>query len=438
MKLKRRFLKRSEILFVIFVVALLLRIIIAFQSSTTLTGDEVAYDAYARSIVKGEGFAYQGKLTSFRPPLYSFFLSSIYLLFGRGALVAKIVQAILGMFICIIIYFLGKTVVSEAIGWISLLISVFYPPFIWVSSRVLTETLFIFLFLISIFYLIRRTPPSLKDCCLGGLFLGLATLTKGTTQLLPICVLLYLLRCARYEKIKIADTLRLFIFFLIFFLLPILPWTVRNYLVHRTFVPVTTETGEALYSSYFPREGKLYGFSPEDETIEQWRKIESEAEGSKFLTKKTWEFIRDNPRQVLFRLLPLKIAYFFSPFDWEIIGGGVYNFIYVFFIPFSLGGIIISLRRKKYPSLHLLYLVIVYCFLLALIFYGSPRYRLIIEPYLIIFAALGIYYFFRKFSHKVIPILITVFYFSINLTIFFYSRLIKEGAKAIFQHLGLW
>jgi hypothetical protein len=129
-----------------------------------------------------------------------------------------------------------------------------------------------------------------------------------------------------------------------------------------------------------------------DPVIAETGKISSSAERSDFLVKKTFDFIKGNPKKV-FVLELEKIIYFWAPFDWEIVGGRWFNFIYVTVFPFFVFGLFLGLRQldRSYVVL----LPIIYCQIMALIFYGSPRFRLPIEPYVFILGGLGILHCLR-------------------------------------------
>lgn len=428
---------RRYLLSAIFISALLLRIIVAIHSISVLKGDEVAYDKYAKSIVAGEGFSDNGKPTSFRPPLYVFLVSFFYYFFGQNYLMIKLFQALIGAFTCLVVYFLAKEGFSEKIGVFSAILSVFYPPFVYASSRILSEVIFVFFFTVSMFYLVRlRASLSRANCIVLGLSLGLAALTKAIVQIFPLIIFICLYFYRKGDKPFSRGVLRPFAVIVVSFLLPIIPWTLRNYHAHHAFVPITTETGEAFYSSYSPRDGKIFGFSPDDDNIKQWRLISSEAEGSLFLVKKTIELIKGNHRNVFLKMAPLKVFYFWSAFDWEIIGNGVYNFMYVFMLPFAIVAMFAS--RKEWRRYLPLYLAIFYCFGMAVIFYGSPRFRLLIDPYLIIFASAGIFWFLKVFSKRATPILIISVFFLINIALFLHPAFVKRGAQRLLAGLGIW
>jgi len=218
--------------------------------------------------------------------------------------------------------------------------------------------------------------------------------------------------------------------------LTIIPWAVRNYKVYHAFVPLATDSGTALYSSYNPPEGKKFGIIPDDVVMRDAKKIKSEVERSRYLTSKTKEYVLNNKKKVM-SLLLYKTLFFWSILDWETLGDGkgVYNFSSAFILSLSILGLIIL--RKRIKHFVAIVIPIVYMFLLALIFQGLPRFRMPIEPFLIIFAAFSISYLLHKFSKKIVTFLLLVWFF-INFTIFLYTPYVYKTCRIIMKNLQIW
>lgn len=432
----KKYNKINFILPAIFLIALLPRLILAFYSTEIPTYDAAGYDERAISMLEGKGFIMNAKPTSFKEPFYSFLLLTIYFFYGHSYLAVRIIQAILGAFTCCIIFLISRKLFDFKTGLLSVLISSFYPAFIKSSEHLLTENFYTFILITAIFLLLRQAElKTTKNLIFLGIVLGIAALTRSAIFYFPLFILLFF----REDLLARSITFKRYIFsitiFIFFYFLPIFPWTLRNWHVHHRIVPISTNTGINLYSSYFPKDGKFYGFTASDETTKRSEQLGSEMEQSNFLLKETLKFIKNNPLKV-FKLELLKIAYFWSPFDWEIIGYGVYNFMYGFIFPFFVYGIFITLDRLR--ELLPIYLPVIYAFIIALITYGSPRFRLPIEPYLIIIASAGIIRFNSIFSKKIYSIFLTTNYFIMNLIFYFHSYQIKLLIRDFFKKIGFW
>lgn len=425
------------IIILIFLVALLPRLWVAVTSEIMPNYDALGYDQNAQSIISGKGISAGGKPISHKPPFYPLFLAGVYYIFGHSYLAVRIIQAVIGALSCLIIYSLAKDLLGRKIALISAVLSIFYPVFIKSTEHLLTECLFILLISLIGFYLLKiKKFNDLKNSVLLGFFMGISALTRANMLFFPFFVLI--LGMAGFFKIKERVKYLLLAVALTSFVITIAPWTIRNYIVHKAFIPIATQGGEVFYTSYNPPKGYLYGFTANDDVISFANKLGSEVEQNKFLIKYTFGTIKAKIRQIP-RLELLKMLYFWSPFDWEILssppGKGVYNFFYAFFLPFSIAGIVILGKRIKEHSE--LFIPVIFILLTTLIFYGSPRFRMPAEPFLIIFAASGIYHFYRKLCYKNAFLLFLIL-FALNFVFYIYSDQLKITIRHIFINLGIW
>jgi len=375
--------KKSYILVLIFLAAFMIRLVFVLQSSDIPTADAYVYDRLGLSISQGNGYVNaHGRPFSFYPPFYPFFLSLIYTLFGHSYLAVRIIQSILGALTCVLMCSIGDRLKGHVVGLLSALVAVLYFVFIKSTELLLTESFFTFLLCAVVFYIlkVREEKAGLKDYAILGLLTGVSLLTKSAMILFPLFLLPVFIDMKK-------DRLKRYLLMLFFFALTVSPWLIRNYNVFHGFIGVSTQTGIGFYSSYRPPEG-IFGrlATSDDPVIREAGNISSPVLRSNFLIKKTFEFISKNPAEVL-KLEFKKILYFWAPFDWEIIGGRWFNFIYVAFFPFFAIGLFLAFEefKKFYPVL----LPIIYFQIITLIFYGSPRFRLPIEPYIFILAVIG-------------------------------------------------
>ena len=423
--------KTVIIYLVLIMVALLPRVLLVIFSSASLTGDEITYNSLASSIIHGKGFSILNKPFIDVPPVYPYFLALIYRLLGYSFINIRLIQAFIGSIICVLVYLICKRLFNRRAVIIAFLLTVFNPALIKSCERIRSECLFIFLVMLSVLILMEvYKKPRTMFLILLGVNIGLATLTRGIFILFP----LFFIASLMFIKTK-KGLVKYSLITILFFSLTLAPWVIRNWFLLHAFVPVTTQTGLAFYSSFNPRDGKFYGFNAKDQITEEADKLNSEVAKSSFLTSQTLKSIKKNLPK-LPRIELLKFLYFWAPFDWEIIGEGKYNFIYGFIFPFLMAGFIFTIRNFR--DYFCLYLPIIYFQTMALIFYGSPRFRLPIEPYLIIIASAGIAYFIAHFSKKIYGFLLTGFYFLLNLLLYFSSYQVKLFFKYIFEKVHLW
>ena len=150
----------------VFVVALALRLIPVFLTVDVgiALDDMFQYDALAESLLEGRGYTWYGGIpTAFRAPLYPLFLAWIYLLFGHQFLAVRIIQAVMGAFLPLVVYFLGRRVFDGRVGWIASWVVVFYPMFLVYPLALVTENLFFLLVPLMMLYLLKGIDTSRRS-----------------------------------------------------------------------------------------------------------------------------------------------------------------------------------------------------------------------------------------------------------------------------------
>jgi hypothetical protein len=408
-------LKDKYFLIFIFLAALVIRLAFVLPSNDIPSADAYVYDRLGLSIAHGNGYVdVNGDAHTFYPPFYPIFLSLIYILFGHSYAAVRIIQALMGAFGSVLIYWIGKRLSGRMTGVLASFVSIIYLPFIKSSGLLLTELIFTFILLLIVYYLIRIQEGDLyTNLIMLGLLIGIAVLTKSIMLFFPVFILpafiygkkdfvepfaLKIKAPSRAENnvhsplgLKpwdFCEELKKYLIIILFFCMSMTPWIIRNYAVYHKFVPTSAQTGIGFYSSYCPAKG-IFGVlaSPDDPVVIEAGKLSSPILSSNYLVKKTFDFIVNNPKKVLILELK-KILYFWAPFDWEVVGGRWFNFIYVVLLPFFALGLVLALKEFKrfYPVLA----PIIYFQIMTLIFYGSPRFRLPAEPYMFILSIMGI------------------------------------------------
>jgi hypothetical protein len=220
------------------------------------------------------------------------------------------------------------------------------------------------------------------------------------------------------------------------YLLPIAIWTGRNYQVFHKLIFLSSKGGVFFYSSWNPPRGKVFGMNPDDEVTRAASRIPSEVERERFYYRKTIDSIVADPKRAA-NLLLLKNLYLWSFFDWETLGPGRYNFSFVFILPFILFGMFQALRARKRVMLPF-GILLGYYIVLSNVFMGIPRYRIQIEPFLIIAAAYGMVTLYARSSRPRIFCAIVSLWLIGNFLFFANSAIVKEACRAGAVALGIW
>lgn len=328
----------------IYLIALIFRLIPVLLTSNLGIGldDMFQYDMLARSIASGHGFRWYaqddlkqlepyvkfdlstatdydpkyGLYTSFRAPLYPTFLAVVYFLNGLDFsrfLAARLAQILLlGAPLAPLTYWVAKGLSLfsterdetrrnrkiESVARISAWIVASYPMLLVYPLGLGTENLFFVLLLASFLFLLKGLEtPSTFNLLLSGLFLGLTTLTRSVILPFAGMAILYLLYVHRKKALLIA---------LAFFVV-LLPWMIRNSMLHHKITGVETSMGYNLYLGYHPQGNGSFVFGPSLDLLT----IMDDALRDEVGTQTAIRFIKERPD----RFIPLalnRLGYFFG------------------------------------------------------------------------------------------------------------------------------
>lgn len=233
--------------------------------------DELQYQEIATNLVAGEGFALDGRLTSWRPPLYPALLAALYTMSGTtDPMVARIFQALLSLGTALLAYGLGRRLFGESTALVAAGLVAFYPSLLFYNNHLLTEVVCAFLVTLMAygFALYLQTGRPVALAATGGA-LGLAVLTRDS--LWPMVgVIGVLIGAATGYRLRrwTAHAAVLGVSFLII----AVPWVVRNTQLQGTFTLIATNNGPGILAGnneYTPddRPWRYHGFERE----ERWR-----------------------------------------------------------------------------------------------------------------------------------------------------------------------
>jgi len=366
-----------------------------------ILGDSGSWIQPAVDILSGNGFG-----DTHRTPLYPFFIALVYAVFGAKPMAIVYVQALIGAMTCVLIYLAGKRIFNPLAGMISALLVVCYPYLIYYTGVVMAETLFAFLITLTVYMLLYAGDnEKLSLWAFSGISLGLTALCK------PVILVFSLFICF-WMWFALADKKRAMVSILVLGIATtavILPWTSRNYLKYNAFILISTggqdfwlsnndvamslETSPDLDMSapdkwvWFPKERHA--------EISKMPKLEAD----RVFWKEGKEWIRDNPDKFAW-LLPKRLLHFWrlwpkmaSSRDKMLakMTSGIY-------FPLAFAGVILSFRRYWKKTL-LLILLFVSFTAAYLPFYCMVRYRVPLDPIVLIFTG----YVLAEAVKKVFP-----------------------------------
>jgi len=401
---------KRQLATLVFLVALAVRLLYVFTVPYgPLETDAKDYDTLGLRVAQGKGLVTaSGELTANRPPVYPLFLGAIYWAVGHDLTWVRTVQAVLSAYTCVLTYLIAAILFDSLVAALSGLFCALYLPFIVGSGAILTETLFIFLCLAFIVLIIHR-QDSFSTVIAGAVF-GVALLTRPVA-LFFLPFVLYWLTTSRKEF-----TLSLIVTFLTGLLLIITPWTIRNYLQLESFVPLTNLGGLALYNSYVvPQQG--LGYNSLESLDREYFDIKNETGRNRYLIRKTFDYVYQNPMRVI-RFMFVKLALLIYPFDgywYPVSFGSRYNIFWGITLCFGAASLCINLKSFDGRQKLILYLLLSFV-IASMCFYGSPRFRLPAEPFLICLAAHGTVVLYKRSRVAFLSILL------VNLLLFLVFR----------------
>jgi len=225
---------KSNVKFLIFIFflsfifrAVIFMFLINKDDNAWIYPDSAQYYSTAVNVVHGNGFTdEQGQPQMYRLPGYPMFLAAGMKLFGDNTTAILWLQLLLSCLIPLLVFLLaGVLFHNDIIARIAAVIAAVHVGFGIYAGMISTETLFLIFFLL--FFIVFFRGKSLKSLFLAGMVLGIASLIRpvGHYTLAVSSVLLLFERASCMARAKKMCCLSAG------WLLIILPWLVRNFLL---------------------------------------------------------------------------------------------------------------------------------------------------------------------------------------------------------------
>lgn len=342
-----------------------------------------------------------------KAPMYAYFLGVMQWALPvreAGLFAAHLVQLLLGAATCGLTYLIGRKAFGAAVGLVGGLLLALYSPAIYREGQLLDTALATFLAASFVLLLLRafEMPLSRQAWFATGLVLGLLGLTRPNLLLLGFTAiaLLVVWERKRLGWRGLRATIGLLALGVV---LPILPITVRNYLLITNFVPISVTGGVNLYTGNNP---DADGYSPIPSGI-AWERTWIEAMEhdamsmmamDRYWRGKALRFMREQPGAAL-SLLGKKIYLYWSAYEipnnvsyeWGRAHSSLLRSVPLTFAvigPLGLLGIALGGWRKR--DGWVLTLFVATQVVAVAVFFITGRYRMPALPVLCVFAAFAL------------------------------------------------
>lgn len=229
------------LLAVIIVISVALRLgFVATLDEDLYWPDPRHYDRVAWKIATGE--ALEGSVM--RAPFQGFVMAIPYAVAGHSYRAAYVFQALLGGLIPLLLFLIGTRLKGYGVGLVAAFLSAVYPYYVYISGALYaTQTTTILLLLVVYLAVRANQTKGLSVLVFQGLALGALILTRSITLVLVPVSVLWTWPKRGLGKALVVGLLAI---------ATVAPWTARNYRATGEFIPVSVGGGREFLLGILP------------------------------------------------------------------------------------------------------------------------------------------------------------------------------------------
>ncbi len=359
--------------------------------------------------------------TAYFPPGFPYFLAAVDLITGhQGHKQAigpeRIAQTVLGTVAVGLIGLVGVELFGGMTALVAMVLAAVYPVFIELSGTLVAENLLIVLELAAVWTILRagRSAHPYPWIAATGALLGLASVTheNAILWLLPLAFASWCLARrgprrpnrtpARVGAVAAPTIL------ILFMVVAIAPWTVRNAIVMHHFIPISDEAGITLEGTYnadsahfkpVPYKWHYFARIPEDAAVQRTASRYSEVQLGDKLQAMALNYIDAHPSAPLsagfhntLRMFELEGSYAWhaSALAIGLHPGTARIGVVAFWLLCLLAMVGMFTRRVREAPLWLWTLPLLYALSIVFVNVETPRFREPIDPFLILLAGCAV------------------------------------------------
>ncbi|MFZ0465944.1 MAG: glycosyltransferase family 39 protein [Candidatus Acidiferrales bacterium] len=374
----------------------------------------------AVSLAQGHGFGSPFRVptgpTAWMTPVYPLLLAGIFRIFGvytyDSYLAAVGLNILFATLACIPIFFAGKRIGGARLGAGAAWLWAIFPNAILLPFESMWDACLSSLLAATILWatLALANSRRVRDWLAYGLLWGFTLLTNPTLSSLLPFLLAWLAYCAYKEKrswLVLARSLLA----LAVAILCCVPWTARNYEVFHAFVPLRSVLGLQLWMGNNPQASTIWlgQLHPINDPVERAKYIEmGEIHYMRYKKHEALAYMRTHSEREVYliweRFIVLWTGGTPNPVqDFRRFHDAWFRYVLLFNICAALGalaGIIILICKRSLYALPLAVFPIVFpcAYYLTL---AAPRYRLPIDPVVILLTAIALAALFHRLRYTV-------------------------------------
>ena len=280
-----------------FVLALVIRLsnvaLLDNPSGFFAESDTLTYWALGMALAHPDSFWSTLCSLTDRMPLYPLMLAGMQSVFGNAPRVVAFAQGALDAGTCVLIAALGS-LVAPRVGLLAGMLAAFSMTLLVLSSQILTDTLFVFFLALWLLCTARfLTAPTTALAILAGLAAGLALITRSAIALLLIAALPVMFAGALVHNRR---TVRAFLaagLFTVSAAAPVLPVLWRNASVYHT-LSLTSQTGDHLAFWIVPLVAQRADGTPYQETVKRMQALYRESLAQRPVSEQANPFVQSS------------------------------------------------------------------------------------------------------------------------------------------------
>ena len=392
------------------IVAFAARLIMSLHLGETLNfQDSREYHALASHLAESRSYQAEGEPTAYWPPGYPFFLALVYSLFGPSVTAARIAQSGIGSLSCFLVYLIGADILGRRPALLAAGICALYPLLAYSSAALLPSPIKTCLIACVVLFSLRACKSSSgSKAGLAGIFAAGAVLVAPS--ILPTVLMIALWVAWHDASRRGLGKLVPVLLILLPIALCVGAWSLRNYGALGKPVAVSTNGGFNFWLGNHPdvtaETGNRMTPRMQHELGTIYARHKNEAERDSVLYETGMRYISEDPRRFL-KLWAAKSVNLWrlSPRPMTEVqpAGGMERLLsilsYGLLLPFAAVWLIRSIKNRAEARLILL-MFIVFTATHAL-FITKVRFRIPMDPYVIICAAGGLIALFDVVSARI-------------------------------------